>query len=54
MKPRPSDEEDLAKFEDDKQKFLEIVKKKEVDLIVVCADSLEARRLKKNLTDWII
>ena len=45
------DESELKKHEEAKMQLREILSKYRVDLIVVCADSLEARRLKQSLSE---
>lgn len=63
IKPRPrrggpqgrmggSDDTEMKKHEEAKKQFKDILSKYKVDLIVVCADSLEARILKQSLTDF--
>lgn len=42
----------MKKHNDAKEQFKEILNKNKVDLIVVCADSLEARKLKKALAEF--
>ena len=42
----------MKKHEEAKEQFKEILNKHKVDLIVVCADSLEARKLKKCLAEF--
>ena len=47
-RPQPKTEEELA-HEKDKAKVIELLEKHSVDLIVVAANSLEARNLKRIL-----
>ena len=49
---RPGEAEEENKHKLDKMRFKNILKEYSVDLIVVCADCLEARKLKKNLEDF--
>jgi len=49
-RPQPKTDEELQ-HEKDKQMLIEMLEKHSVDLIVVAANSLDARNLKKTLTD---
>ena len=49
-RPQPKTDEELQ-HEKDKQMLVEMLEKHSVDLIVVAANSLDARNLKKTLTD---
>ena len=51
MRQQTLDESELKKHEEAKMQLREILSKYRVDLIVVCADSLEARRLKQSLSE---
>lgn len=46
------DDGEKTKHDEAVAQFKKILSKHKVDLIVVCADSLEARKLKKNLSDF--
>lgn len=48
---RPGEEEENAKHLDTMRQVQDLLNEHEVDLIVVCADSLEARKLKKSLLE---
>mmetsp|Transcript_11706 Transcript_11706/g.17791 ORF Transcript_11706/g.17791 Transcript_11706/m.17791 type:complete len:104 (+) Transcript_11706:1801-2112(+) len=50
---RQPDIEEKKKFQDEKDKILELIQKHEIKLVVVSADCLEARKLKKILTQWV-
>ena len=49
---RPGEAEELVKHNEDKKRFQALLRDHSVDLIVVCADCLEAKRLKKVLGDF--
>lgn len=49
---RPGEIEEQRKHDEDRRQFQEILREHTVDLIVVCADCLEAKRLKKALTEF--
>jgi hypothetical protein len=49
---RPGEEDEQKKHDEDKRQFQEILKDQSVDLIVVSADCLEAKRLKKALCEF--
>lgn len=49
---RPGQEEEARKHAQDKKDFQEILREYKVDLIVVAADCLEAKRLKKALSEF--
>lgn len=51
---REPETEEQKEHKKDKQKFIEILRAHSVDLIVVAANSLEAKRLHKELTDLAI
>ena len=46
---RPGEEEERKKHEEDKRHFQEMLREHQVDLIVVSADCLEAKKLKNAL-----
>jgi soluble P-type ATPase len=46
---RPGEEEEKKKHEEDKRNFQEMLREHQVDLIVVSADCLEAKKLKNAL-----
>ena len=50
--PRPGEIEELNKHKADRKRFQNILKDFSVDLIVVCADCLEAKKLKKTLEEF--
>jgi len=50
--PRPGEEEEKIKHEADRRALQDLLREHEVDLIVVSADNLESRRLKKALSDY--
>ena len=49
-RPQPKSEEELQ-HEKDKEKLIDLLEQHSVDLIVVAANSLEARNLKRTLED---
>jgi len=49
---RPGEREEREKHFEDKRQFQELLREHQVDLIVVCADCLEAKRLKKTLVEF--
>jgi hypothetical protein len=49
---RPGEAEEENKHKADKSRFQGILRDFSIDLIVVCADCLEARKLKKNLEEF--
>jgi hypothetical protein len=50
--PRPGELEEKKKHIDDKKRFQDVIRKHQVDLIVVAADCLEAKKLKKTLDEF--
>lgn len=50
---RPGEIADMQRHEADKQSFQTIISNHNVDLIVVCADSLESKKLKKALSEFV-
>jgi len=50
--PRPGEVEEQKKHIADRTRFQNMLKEHEVDLIVVCADCLEAKKLKKTLEEF--
>lgn len=52
MEMRPGQEEEARKHNENKKEFQEILREHKVDLIVVSADCLEAKRLKKALSEF--
>jgi ribosomal protein L7Ae-like RNA K-turn-binding protein len=49
---RPGQEEEARKHAADKNEFQKILREHKVDLIVISADCLEAKRLKKALSEF--
>lgn len=49
---RPGEEDEQKKHDSDKKSFQEILIDQKVDLIVVSADCLEAKRLRKALLEF--
>jgi hypothetical protein len=49
---RPGEEDEMKRHDEDKKKFQEILREHQVDLIVVSSDCLEAKRLKKALSEF--
>lgn len=43
----------MQNHENDKKEFQEIISDYNIDLVVVCADSLESKRLKKSLSEFV-
>jgi hypothetical protein len=49
---RPGEAEEENKHKADKERFKNVLRDFSVDLIVVCADCLEAKKLKKTLEEF--
>jgi len=49
---RPGEQDEIKKHEQDKKQFQAILIEQKVDLIVVSADCLEAKRLRKALMEF--